>query len=194
MRKLVVFLHSSLDGFVEGSQGAMDIDWIAYNNELENFADEVLQTADTIVWGRKTYEMMYDYWPTVPSDKHASEHELKHAKWIENVEKVIFSKALNSVDWHNSRLVKKNVKDEIIRMKQQEGKDIVVLGSPRFAHYLMQLDIVDEYKITISPTLIGKGLPLFQNIHERVELKLLDSKTFKSGALGLIYQKIKKKR
>ncbi len=61
MRKLVVFLHSSLDGFVEGSQGAMGIDWIAYNSELENFADEVLQTADTIVWGRKTYEMMYDY-------------------------------------------------------------------------------------------------------------------------------------
>ncbi|MGW7807515.1 dihydrofolate reductase family protein [Staphylococcus xylosus] len=191
MRKLVVFLHSSLDGFVEGPQGAMDIGWITYNHELEDFANEVLQTADTIVWGRKTYEMMYDYWPTVPSNENASEHELNHAKWIENVEKVIFSKALNSVDWHNSRLVKKNVKDEIIHMKQQEGEDIVVLGSPRFAHYLMQLDVVDEYKITVSPTLIGKGLPLFQNIHEQVDLKLTDSKTFESGALGLIYQKNK---
>ncbi|MCM3518659.1 dihydrofolate reductase family protein [Staphylococcus xylosus] len=191
MRKLVVFLHSSLDGFVEGPQGAMDIGWITYNHELEDFANEVLQTADTIVWGRKTYEMMYDYWPTVLSNENASEHELNHAKWIENVEKVIFSKALNSVDWHNSRLVKKNVKDEIIHMKQQEGEDIVVLGSPRFAHYLMQLDVVDEYKITVSPTLIGKGLPLFQNIHEQVDLKLIDSKTFESGALGLIYQKNK---
>ncbi|WP_436866136.1 dihydrofolate reductase family protein [Staphylococcus pseudoxylosus] len=189
MRKLVVFLHSSLDGFVEGPQGAMDIGWIVYNHELEDFANEVLQTADTIVWGRKTYEMMYDYWPTVSSNENASKHELNHAKWIENVEKVIFSKALNRVDWHNSRLVKKNVKDEIIHMKQQEGKDIVVLGSPRFAHYLMQLDVVDEYKMTVSPTLIGKGLPLFQNIHEQVDLKLIDSKTFESGALGLIYQK-----
>lgn len=191
MRKLVVFLHSSLDGFVEGPQGDMDIGWITYNHELEDFANEVLQTADTIVWGRKTHEMMYDYWPTVPSNENASEHELNHAKWIENVEKVIFSKALNSVDWHNSRLVKKNVKDEIIHMKQQEGEDIVVLGSPRFAHYLMQLDVVDEYKITVSPTLIGKGLPLFQNIHEQVDLKLIDNKTFESGALGLIYQKNK---
>lgn len=191
MRKLVVFLHSSLDGFVEGPQGDMDIGWITYNHELEDFANEVLQTADTIVWGRKTYEMMYDYWPTVPSNENASEHELNHAKWIENVEKVMFSKALNSVDWHNSRLVKKNVKDEIIHMKQQEGEDIVVLGSPRFAHYLMQLDVVDEYKITVSPTLIGKGLPLFQNIHEQVDLKLIDNKTFESGALGLIYQKNK---
>lgn len=191
MRKLVVFLHSSLDGFVEGPQGDMDIGWITYNHELEDFANEVLQTADTIVWGRKTYEMMYDYWPTVPSNENASEHELNHAKWIENVEKVIFSKALNSIDWHNSRLVKKNVKDEIIHMKQQEGEDIVVLGSPRFAHYLMQLDVVDEYKITVSPTLIGKGLPLFQNIHEQVDLKLIDNKTFESGALGLIYQKNK---
>ncbi|TQR90197.1 dihydrofolate reductase family protein [Staphylococcus saprophyticus] len=188
MRKLIVFLHSTLDGFVEGPKGAMDIGWVAYNEELEKFADDVLSNTDTIVWGRKTYEMMYDYWPTVPSDENANEHELNHAQWIENVEKVVFSKALNHVEWSNSKLVKDHVEEEINKLKQQEGGDIVVLGSPRFAHYLMQLNLVDEYKITISPTLIGKGLPLFQNIHDKVDLKLIKSETFESGVLGLNYQ------
>lgn len=188
MRKLIVFLHSTLDGFVEGPKGAMDIGWVAYNEELEKFADDVLSNTDTIVWGRKTYEMMYDYWPTVPSDENANEHELNHAQWIENVEKVVFSKALNHVEWSNSKLVKDHVEEEINKLKQQEGGDIVVLGSPRFAHYLMQLNLVDEYKITILPTLIGKGLPLFQNIHDKVDLKLIKSETFESDALGLNYQ------
>ncbi|OEK72754.1 dihydrofolate reductase [Staphylococcus saprophyticus] len=165
-----MFLHSTLDGFVEGPKGAMDIGWVAYNEELEKFADDVLSNTDTIVWGRKTYEMMYDYWPTVPSDENANEHELNH------------------VEWSNSKLVKDHVEEEINKLKQQEGGDIVVLGSPRFAHYLMQLNLVDEYKITISPTLIGKGLPLFQNIHDKVDLKLIKSETFESGALGLNYQ------
>ncbi|WP_176721254.1 dihydrofolate reductase family protein [Staphylococcus saprophyticus] len=163
-------MHSTLDGFVEGPKGAMDIGWVAYNEELEKFADDVLSNTDTIVWGRKTYEMMYDYWPTVPSDENANEHELNH------------------VEWSNSKLVKDHVEEEINKLKQQEGGDIVVLGSPRFAHYLMQLNLVDEYKITISPTLIGKGLPLFQNIHDKVDLKLIKSETFESGALGLNYQ------
>ncbi|UQW81687.1 dihydrofolate reductase family protein [Staphylococcus edaphicus] len=191
MRKLIVFLHSSLDGFVEGPKGAMDIGWVAYNHELEDFADSVLSTADTIIWGRKTYEMMYDYWPTVPSDENASEHELNHAKWIENVEKIVFSKVLESVEWNNSKLIKDHVEEEINKLKQCEGGDIVVLGSPRFAHYLMQLNLVDAYKITISPTLIGKGLPLFQNINDQMALKLIASETFESGALGLNYQILK---
>ena len=117
MRKLIVFLHSTLDGFVEGPKGAMDIGWVAYNEELEKFADDVLSNTDTIVWGRKTCEMMYDYWPTVPSDENANEHELNHAQWIENVEKVVFSKALNHVEWSNSKLVKDHVEEEINKLK-----------------------------------------------------------------------------
>lgn len=191
MRKLVVFLHSSLDGFVEGPNGAMDIGWVAYDHELENFADDVLHTADTIVWGRKTYEMMYGYWPTVPSEENANEHELNHAKWIEKVEKIVFSKTLNRVDWQNSKLVSDHIEEEINKLKQQKGKDIVVLGSPRLAHELMHLNLVDEYKLSVSPTLLGKGLPFFQNIHDKVDLKLKDSKVFQSGALGLNYQVLK---
>ncbi|UYO06484.1 dihydrofolate reductase family protein [Paenibacillus sp. PSB04] len=191
MRKLVLFLHSSLDGFVEGPNGEMDIGWVSYDADLEKLAKEILSTADTVIWGRGTYQMMHGYWPSVPSDPSASQHELDHAEWIEKTNKVVFSTTLEKVEWNNSRLVKNNVKEEIMNLKQQPGRDMVILGSPRFAHYLMELDLIDEYKITVSPVLIGSGLPLFQGIKEKINLKLIENKTFDSGAIGLVYQAVK---
>lgn len=190
VRHLVVFLHASLDGFVEGPNGAMDIGWIAYNEELEQFADKVLSSADTVVWGRKTYEMMHDYWPSVKSETTASEHERNHAQWIEQVEKVVFSTTLESVDWNNTRLVNEGVESAITDLKQQSGGNIVVIGSPRFAHRLMQLNVVDTFKITVSPVLVGQGLRLFEHIADQTNLTLRHSQTFESGALGLWYQKL----
>lgn len=191
MRKLVLFLHASLDGFVEGPKGPMDIGWVSYDADLEKHAKEVLSTADTVIWGRGTYEMMYGYWPSVPSDPSATEHELNHAEWIEQTAKVVCSTTLESVEWNNSRLVKENIAEEIKNLKQQPGKDMVILGSPRLAHYLMQHGLIDEFKITVSPVLIGNGLPLFQGVKEKTDLKLIDSKTFDSGALGLVYRTVK---
>lgn len=191
MRKLVLFLHSSLDGFVEGPNGPMDISWVAYDSDLERHAREILSMADTVLWGRGTYQMMHSYWPSVSSDPNASQHERDHAEWIEKTNKVVFSTTLENVEWNNSRLVKENVEEEIKRLKEQPGKDIVILGSPRFAHTLMQLGLIDEYKITVSPVVIGSGLPLFQGVQEKINLKLIENKTFDSGALGLVYQTVR---
>lgn len=188
MRKLVLFLHASLDGFVEGPNGEMDIGWVSYDSDLEKHAKEILNTADTVIWGRGTYQMMHSYWPSVPSNPSASEYELNHAEWIEKTAKLVFSTTLEKVEWNNSRLVKEDVEEEIKNLKQEPGKDMVILGSPRFAHYLMQLDLIDEYKITVSPVLVGSGLPLFQGLKEKVNLKLIENKTFDSGAIGLVYQ------
>src|SRR3569833_3013386 len=137
MRKLVLFLHSSLDGFVEGPNGDMDIRWISYDADLEKHAKEILSTADTVIWGRATYQVMHEYWPSVPADPAATEHERNHAEWIENTTKIVFSTTLEKVEWKNSRLVKENVEEEIKNLKQQPGKDMVILGSPRLAHHLM---------------------------------------------------------
>lgn len=191
MRKLVLFLHASLDGFVEGPKGEMDIGWISYDADLENHAKEILSTADTVIWGRGTYQMMYSYWPSVPSDPSSSQYELNHAEWIEKTTKIVFSTTLEKVEWNNSRLVKENVEEEIRNLKQQAGKDMVILGSPRLAHHLMQLDLIDEYKITVSPVLIGSGLPLFQGLKEKINLNLIENKTFDSGAIGLVYQTVR---
>ncbi|SDE66781.1 Dihydrofolate reductase [Paenibacillus sp. UNCCL117] len=191
MRKLVLFLHASLDGFVEGPNGKMDIGWVSYDADLEKHAKEILSTADTVIWGRETYQMMHGYWPSVPSNPSASQHERNHAEWIEKTAKIVFSTTLEKVEWNNSRLVKEDVEEEIRNLKQQPGKDMVILGSPRFAHYLIQLGLIDEYKITVSPVLIGSGLPLFQGLKEKINLKLIENKTFDSGAIGLVYQAVK---
>jgi len=191
MRKLVLFLHASLDGFVEGPNGEMDIGWVSYDADLEKHAQEILSTADTVIWGRGTYQMMHSYWPSVPSNPSASEHERNHAEWIEKTAKIVFSTTLEKVEWHNSRLVKEDIEEEIKNLKQQPGKDMVILGSPRLAHYLMQLDLVDEFKITVSPVLIGSGLPLFPGLKEKINLKLIENKTFDSGAIGLVYQTVR---
>jgi len=191
MRKLVLFLHASLDGFVEGPKGAMDIGWVSYDADLEKHAKEILSTADTVLWGRGTYQLMHSYWPSVPSNPSASQYALEHAEWIEKTAKIVFSTTLDKVEWNNSRLVKEDVEEEIKHLKQQSGKDMVILGSPRLAHYLMQLDLIDEYKITVSPVLIGSGLPLFQGLKEKINLKLIENKTFDSGAIGLIYQTVR---
>ncbi|MFD1385812.1 dihydrofolate reductase family protein [Oceanobacillus sp. FSL W7-1293] len=191
MRKLVLFLHASLDGFVEGPNGEMDIGWVSYDADLENHAKEILSTADTVIWGRGTYQMMHSYWPSVPSNPSASEYERNHAEWIEKTDKIVFSTTLEEVEWNNSRLVKEEAEEEIKKLKQQPGKDMVILGSPRFAHYLMQLNLIDEYKITVSPILIGSGLSLFQGIKKKVHLKLIENKSFDSGALGLVYQTVR---
>jgi dihydrofolate reductase len=189
MRKVVVFLHASLDGIVEGPNGVMDINWIAYDGDMEKHAAEILSTVDTVLWGKNTYLGMQGYWTTVPSNPEASPHEVAHAKWIDETTKIVFSTTLEHADWNNTRLVKGNVAEEIAKLKDQPGKDMIVLGSPRFAHHLMQLGLVDEYKMTISPVVLGKGLPYFKDIPEKMNLKLNQFKKFDSGAIGLTYQR-----
>lgn len=192
MRKVVVFLHASLDGMVEGANGVMDIGWIAYDDDLAKHAAEIVSTVDTVLWGRGTYLGMQSYWPTVPANPAASPHELAHAAWLDATEKVVFSTTLAGTDWVNSRLVKGSVAEEIAALKTRPGRDMLVLGSPRFAHHLMRLGLVDEFKITVSPVVLGSGLPLFDDIPERIDLKLVRHKTFGSGVVALDYETVRK--
>jgi dihydrofolate reductase len=191
MRNVILFLHSSLDGFVEGPKGEMDIGWVSYNEELERHAKEILSTVDTVLWGRGTYQMMENYWTSVPSNPAASEYEIEHAKWIEETSKVVFSTTLEKAEWNNTKLVKENIEEEIKNIKKQPGKDIVILGSPRFAHCLMELDLIDVIKMTISPVIIGSGLPLFKVSEYKRNLSLVENKTFNSGVIGLTYNIVK---
>jgi dihydrofolate reductase len=188
MRKVVVFLHASLDCMVEGPNGVMDIGWISYNEELEKHAEETLSTVDTVLWGRGTYLGMQQYWTSVPSNPAASPHEITHAEWIDKTPKIVFSTTLQQADWNNSRLVKGQVAEEIASLKQQPGQDLIVLGSPRFAQHLIRLGLVDELKITVSPVVLGSGLSLFHDIEGRIDLKLERCRTFDSGVVSLTYR------
>lgn len=189
MRKLVVFLHMSLDGIVEGPNGAMDIGFVQYNHELEEFANQVTAKADTILWGRSTYEMMYQYWPNMLDNVEASEHERNHAAWVDSVEKLVCSTSLSEVTWNNASLIKDNLIQRLHIEKSKDGGDILVLGSPRLAQFLLKEGVVDQLCLTVSPVIVGAGLNLFNGISGT--LKLLESVQMQSGVLGLTYSIIK---
>jgi dihydrofolate reductase len=180
MRKVIVSNMVSLDGFFEGPN--KELDWHVVDEEFFAYAKDLLRTVDTLLFGAVTYEHMAAYWPTAPVDEIADK--------MNNLPKVVFSKTLKKTDWNNSRLVRNNIQEEILKLKQQPGKDMVVFGSAGLASFLLQLGLVDEYRVIVNPVLIGGGKPLFTGITERIRLKLLATKVFASGVVLLNYQKI----
>jgi dihydrofolate reductase len=189
MRKIVAFLHMSLDGMVAAPDGGLD--WVAYDNELAQFGSEVSNSAGATLYGRVTYQLMESYWPTVPANPNSTPGELRHAEWLENIHKVVVSTTLDEVTWNNTTLIQENVVEELTKLKEQPGKDIVIFGSPRLTHYLTQQDMVDEWRLTVSPVVVGEGTPLFNGVHDKIALKLLDSRTLASGVLILHYQTVR---
>ncbi|MEZ4860141.1 MAG: dihydrofolate reductase family protein [Caldilineaceae bacterium] len=187
MRNLVAFMHMSLDGFAGGPNG--ELDWIAYDKELQTYAAAIVNTVGTALYGRVTYHMM-EYWRTVPANPDSTEHERNHAAWIEQIPKVVVSTTLAESDWHNTTIINDNLVAAIEALKQQPGKDIVIFGSPSLTQTLAQFGLVDEYQLTVSPVLLGKGIEFFAPLAEKQSLQLLSSKIFASGALGLHYQKV----
>jgi dihydrofolate reductase len=185
MRKLVLFAHMSLDGFAGDKNGGLG--FLTYNAELQQFADEVVKTVGTPVYGKNTYHLMEGYWPTVLNDPNAKEHELAHAKWVQEVPKMVFSTTLTSADWNNTTLIQDNIVDEVNKLKQQSGKDLVIFGSPGLAKSLMNLGLIDEYQLTLHPVILGEGISLFDSNAQRASLKLLESRTLGSGVVTLRY-------
>jgi dihydrofolate reductase len=187
MRNLVAFMHVSLDGFVANARGEMD--WITIDDEVFKDAIMLADNADTALFGRVTYQMMESYWPTVLSNDSSTDLELEHAKWMEDTNKIVFSETLEKVEWKNTRLINKNIPQEIIRLKQHPGKKLMIFGSPRLTHSFIQWDLIDEYRININPVILGSGIPLF-NVPARINLELIATKNFKSGVVGLHYKTI----
>jgi dihydrofolate reductase len=186
MRNVISLMHVSLDGFVAGPNGEMD--WIAIDEEMYSDVADLVSTVDTALYGRVTYHGMESYWPTVPANPASTKEERRHAHWVENVQKIVFSTTLESVGWNNTRLVKANVAEEVARLKQQPGKNLMIFGSPTLTHTFIQLGLIDEYRITVNPVVLGSGIPLFKDVREQIALKLLASKTFRSGVVGLHYR------
>lgn len=189
MRKLVLFLHISLDGFSATEEGGLD--WIPYNEAFEKYAEKVVSTVGVPVYGRVTYEMMKAYWPTVLKDESASKHDREHAEWLEGAPKVVVSTTLPEQDWNNTRVIRENVVEELTKLKQEPGKDLVIFGSITLANSLVESNIIDEFQFTISPVFLGKGKTFIRSIEEKIPLELLASEIVEGGVLGLHYKVVR---
>src|SRR6476469_1763660 len=179
-------IHLSLDGLTAGPND--ELDWISYDRELEEYAHSMHDITDAVIWGRRTYEGMAGYWLTVPGNPESTPSQLEHARFLENATKIVVSRTLDHIDWNNAKntvLIKDNIAEEINKLKQQPGKDIWFLGSTMLAQTFMQLDLIDEHRININPTVLGQGKPLFSGVTRKIPLKLLWAKTFKSGVVAM---------
>ena len=188
MRKLVALMHVSLDGFAAGPNG--ELDWAIVDEDIEQYVEKLLKPVDMALYGRITYGMMESYWPTVPANPASSRHDLEHAHWVENVSKVVFSRTLSKVEWHNTRLIKDAIAEEVSQLKREPGGDMMIFGSPSIVHMLTPTGLIDEYLINVNPLVLGGGTPLFKGVEGSIPLKLVEAKTFRSGVLGLRYQSL----
>ena len=148
--------------------------------------------ADAALYGRVTYEMMQSYWPTAGEKPNASKHDKEHSAWYNNVSKIVLSKTLNEKELNNTVVISDGLADKINEIKNQDGKNILIFGSPRASHSLLSEGLIDEFWVFVNPVLLGQGIPLFKNITEVTQLKLVGTKTFSCGVIALHYGTIRK--
>ena len=179
MRKLIAAINMTLDGFCDHTAGIPD-------DEVHQHYTDLLSNADTILYGRITYQLM-EYWRTLlenPSDEKSMND---FAIAIDKISKIVFSHTLKNVEWESAKLANRDIEEEVLELKQQSGKDIFV-GSRSLIIQLMKLNLLDEFQLCIHPVIAGTGLPLFENIKDRTVLKLIKTKTFSGGAVILYYE------
>lgn len=184
MRKIIVSNLVSLDGFFEGVN--KEIDWFTVDESFFEYARQLLNDVDTILFGRITYQMMAAFWPNAIDEDAVITHKMNH------LPKIVFSKTLKRVEWDNAKLVKGNLAKEVKSLKEQAGKDIVIFGSGTLVTQLTELGLIDEYRVIINPLLLGEGNPMFKGIEDKIYLKLLKTKTLDTGVVILYYEPIKK--
>jgi dihydrofolate reductase len=186
MRKLVLFMHVSLDGFVAGNNGEMD--WINVDEEIFEYDEQRTHESDTALYGRTTYQMMEAYWPTAADQPNPTKHDIEHSRWYSHVAKVVLSRTMREANLVNTKIISDNLTDEIIKLKQGAGKEIIIFGSPTAAHSLMAAGLIDDYWLFVNPVLLGQGIPLFKGIKDKTALTLVASKVFSSGVVCLHYE------
>jgi len=182
MRKLNVFNLVTLDGYFAGENG--DISWHMVDEEFQELAKAASNAGNTLLFGRKTYQLMENYWPT----PEALKDDPIVANGMNAAHKVVFSRTLGKADWNNTRLVKDNMLEEVRRMKQQPGKDLTVLGSGSIVSQLAQEGLIDEYQVLVNPVVIGRGKTMFEGIRDRIALKLTKTRVFGNGNVLLTYE------
>jgi dihydrofolate reductase len=189
MRKVILSINITLDGFMAGPGGELDWHMQRWNDEMGEYAFQQLSRTDTILLGRVTYEAMANYWPYAFIEPGSKKGDIEFAHMMNSYQKIVFSKTLSGVEWENTRVVKENIKQEIMQLKQQPGKDMIMWGGVSIVSSFMQMGLIDEYRISIAPVVLGNGMKPLINLTESPELKLIDTTTFSNGVVLLCYQR-----
>jgi dihydrofolate reductase len=182
MRKLIAALNMTLDGFCDHTAGVPD-------EEIHQHYTELLGQGDAILYGRTTYQLM-EFWRTLLKNPSEEKSMNDFAMAIDKIPKIVFSRTIKNVEWESATIAKRDLKDEVLELKQSRNsgsKDIFV-GSRSLIIQLIKLDLIDEFQLCIYPVIAGNGLPLFENINDRIIFKLVKTKTFNGGAVILYYQ------
>ena len=181
MKRVLYFMMTSLNGFYE--RGGWEIDWHNVDDEFTRFAIEQIKSVDTLLFGRVTYEGMASYWPT----EAAAADSPAITEQMNAMPKIVFSRTLEKAGWHNTRLVRGDAAEEVARLKEQPGKDLIIFGSSDLATSLAERGLIDEYRVMVNPIALPEGKPLFQGLKGDLRLKLLQARTFENGNVLLSY-------
>jgi dihydrofolate reductase len=179
MRKVIAAINMTLDGFCDHTAGIAD-------DELHQHYNALLKSADVILYGRITYQLM-EYWPMVVKNPTGNKPVDEFAVTIDNIDKIVFTRTLKNVEWKNTRLAEASLEEEISALKHQPGKDILV-GSPGLIVESMNLNLIDELQLCVHPVIAGTGMPFFKKIGNTSFLRLIKTKVFGSGAITLYYE------
>ena len=180
-------MHTSLDGYVAGTNGEMN--WINIDDAMFDFVATMTDNADSALYGRITYEMMQSYWPKAGENPNATRHDIEHSAWYNKVHKIILSRTLDETKLENTKVIREQLSNEIKKIKKEEGKNILIFGSPSASHSLLNEGLVDEFWLFVNPILLGKGIPLFKDVPDTVKLRLTESNLFTCGVIALHYEK-----
>jgi len=191
MRKVILAMQITLDGFVAGAND--ELDWLVDEEDQWKDLFEILKSADTFLLGRVMYPGYANYWRGVLANPAAKKNETKFARIAEKTRHIVFSRTMKKADWKNTMVERGDVSEAVRRLKQQAGKNMIVWGGASFASSLIGLGLVDEYRLLVNPVMLGKGKPLFRSIDDRRRLKLAETKTFKSVVVLLHYKAMKQK-
>ena len=186
MRKVVLLMHVSLDGFVAGPNG--ELEWLVAGGDVHDYVQRRIDQVDTAIYGRVTFELMESYWPAVPDSPESTPADIKHANWYLNAHKIVFSRSLDSVDRQNTRVISDNIREEIAALKEQPGGDMMIFGSPSIAQEFMRLGLIDEYRIQLNPIVVGAGIPFFKDVTNQFGLRLVQATPLESGVVALHYE------
>ena len=186
MKKLKLQVQMTVDGFVAGPNG--ELDWMQWNwsDDIKNYVSELTDSVDTILLGRKMTDGFISHWTNVIADPNNEEYDA--AKKFVDYPKVVFTKTVDIHNWINTTLAKGDLAEEVNRLKEQRGKNIIVYGGASFVSSLIKNNLIDEYYLFINPTAIGKGMEIFNKVENKMELKLVNSSAFECGVIVNKYE------